>query len=50
VSSLATWLRWLWRAQPVKGVWRWDDPLPLRGMAAIRAKGAALGSPANHVD
>jgi D-aspartate ligase len=48
--SLATWLRWLWRAQPVKGVWRWDDPLPLLGMAAIRAKGAALGSPANHVD
>jgi len=45
-------LRWLWRAQPVKGVWRWDDPLPLplRDMAAIRAKGAALGSPANHVD
>jgi hypothetical protein len=32
-------------------VWRWDDPLPLLGMAAIRAKGAALGSsPSAHID
>ena len=48
--SLADWLRWLWRTHPVTGVWRWDDPLPLLGMAAIRAKGAAFGSSANDVD
>jgi D-aspartate ligase len=49
--SMTQWLRWLWRAHPVKGVWRWDDPLPLLGMAAIRAKGVALGSSsAAHVD
>jgi hypothetical protein len=30
----------------VKGVWRWDDPLPLLGMLAIRIKGAATGSSA----
>jgi hypothetical protein len=43
-------LRWLWRAQPVKGVWRWDDPGPLLGMAAVRLKSAALGSSAVDVD
>jgi predicted ATP-grasp superfamily ATP-dependent carboligase len=47
---LREWLRWLWRAHPVTGVWRWDDPLPLLGMAAIRIRDAALGSPANHAD
>ena len=44
--SLAEWLTWLWRSRPVKGVWRWDDPLPLCGMLAVRVKGAALGSSA----
>ena len=48
--SLADWLRWMWRTHPVTGVWRWDDPLPLLGMAAIRAKGAAFGSSAHDVD
>jgi D-aspartate ligase len=48
--SMTEWVRWLWRTHPVAGVWRWDDPLPLLGMAAIRAKCAALGSPANHAD
>jgi D-aspartate ligase len=40
------WLRWLWHAQPVAGVWRWDDPGPLLGMAAVRVKAAAFGSAA----
>jgi D-aspartate ligase len=41
--SLGDWLRWTARTRPVTGVWRWDDPLPLVGMAAIRARNAALG-------
>jgi D-aspartate ligase len=44
--STGEWLAWLWRTNPVKGVWRWDDPLPLLGMLAIRIKGAATGSSA----
>jgi hypothetical protein len=41
--SLAQWLTWLARTHPVKGVWRWDDPLPLLGMLAVRVRGAASG-------
>jgi predicted ATP-grasp superfamily ATP-dependent carboligase len=48
--STAEWLRWLWRANPVKGVWRWDDPGPLLGMAAVRLRSAALRSSAVDVD
>ena len=44
------WLAWLVRRHPVKGVWRWDDPGPLLGMAAIRFKGAAFGSSVSDVD
>jgi D-aspartate ligase len=47
---LTAWLLWLLRANPVKGVWRWDDPGPLLGMAAIRLKGATLGSSVSDVD
>jgi D-aspartate ligase len=47
---LTQWLSWLWRSNPVKGVWRWDDPGPLLGMAAIRLKGATLGSSVSDVD
>ena len=43
-------LTWLWRAHPVKAVWRWDDPLPLLGMLAVRVKGAAGRSSATAVD
>ena len=38
------WVRWLVRDNPVKGVWRWDDPGPLLGMAAVRARSKVLGS------
>lgn len=48
--SMAAWLAWLWRAHPVKAVWRWDDPLPLLGMLAVRVKGAARGASAADVD
>ena len=48
--SMTEWLAWLWRTNPVKGVWRWDDPGPLLGMAAIRLKGAVLGSSVSEVD
>ena len=39
------WLRWVWRTRPVKAVWRWDDPGPLMGMMAVRAKGKSRRSP-----
>lgn len=49
--STTEWLRWMWQSKPVKAVWRWDDPLPLIGMLAVRVKGAATGSSsASHVD
>lgn len=37
------WLRWLVRGNPVKGVWRWDDPGPLLGMAAVRVRSKVFG-------
>ena len=37
------WLRWLVRDNPVKGVWRWDDPGPLLGMAAVRVRSKVFG-------
>jgi predicted ATP-grasp superfamily ATP-dependent carboligase len=39
------WVSWVWRTRPVKALWRWDDPLPLLGMMAVRAKGARSGEP-----
>ena len=48
--SLAQWVTWLARTHPVKGVWRWDDPMPLLGMLAVRVKGRALGSSATPLD
>lgn len=44
--SVAEWMTWLWRTQPVMGVWRWDDPGPLLGMVAVRVKHTAFGSSA----
>ena len=37
------WLSWVVRTQPVKGVWRWNDPMPLLGMLGVHVKEAALG-------
>ncbi|HLU59671.1 MAG TPA: ATP-grasp domain-containing protein [Pseudonocardia sp.] len=39
---VARWVSWLARAHPVTGVWKWDDPGPLLGMAAVRARDAVL--------
>jgi D-aspartate ligase len=39
--SVARWLWWASRS-PAKSIWRWDDPLPLAGIAAVRLKSAAL--------
>jgi predicted ATP-grasp superfamily ATP-dependent carboligase len=44
------WVRWLVRNNPVNGVWRWDDPGPLLGMAAVRVRSKVLGTPAAEVD
>ncbi|HEX8520515.1 MAG TPA: hypothetical protein VF667_13055 [Pseudonocardia sp.] len=44
------WVRWLVRENPVNGVWRWDDPGPLLGMAAVRVRSKVLGTPAAEVD
>ena len=44
------WVRWLVRNNPVSGVWRWDDPGPLLGMAAVRVRSKVLGTPAAEVD
>jgi D-aspartate ligase len=41
--STRDWMTWVWRTRSVKALWRWDDPLPLLGMMAIWAKGAASG-------
>ncbi|MHA6622755.1 carboxylate--amine ligase [Pseudonocardia sp. DLS-67] len=43
--STTQWLSWLWRAQPVTGVWKWDDPGPLLGMIGVRLKGAVSRRP-----
>lgn len=43
--STAQWLSWLWRARPVTGVWKWDDPGPLLGMIGVRLKGAVSRRP-----
>jgi D-aspartate ligase len=48
--TVGEWLRWVWRDRPVKAVWRWDDPLPLLGMAAVRVRGRLGGTPAAAVD
>jgi D-aspartate ligase len=44
--STMQWLSWLWRTRPVTGVWKWDDPGPLLGMAAVRFKRAHSSAPA----
>jgi D-aspartate ligase len=41
--SMTQWLSWLWHTRPVTGVWKWDDPGPLLGMIAVRARSATLG-------
>jgi D-aspartate ligase len=41
---MTQWLSWLWRTRPVTGVWKWDDPGPLLGMAAVRLKRKAFRS------
>jgi D-aspartate ligase len=43
--TMTEWLSWLWRTRPVTGVWKWDDPGPLLGMAAVRVKGAVVRRP-----
>ena len=48
--SLTRWLYWLARTRPVTGVWKWDDPGPLLGMAAVRVKGKAFRSPTPAAD
>jgi predicted ATP-grasp superfamily ATP-dependent carboligase len=42
--STARWMSWVWHTRPVTGVWKWDDPGPLLGMAAVRLKEAVLRS------
>lgn len=48
--SMTQWLSWMWRTRPVTGVWKWDDPGPLLGMAAVRVKGKAFRSPTPAAD
>ncbi len=43
------WMRWAARS-PAKAVWRWDDPMPLAGMAAVRFKKALLRRSAPSAD
>lgn len=42
---MSQWLRWMRRPHTVKGVWRWNDPLPLLGMVGVHVKEAVHGKP-----